>query len=172
MILSGKEIIKQFDKKRITITPFNIKNINPNSYNYTLGSYVKVYKERDLDSKKNNVTEIIEIPDEGLVIEPDKIYLGYTEEVMGSKYYVPMLTGRSSTGRLGLFVHITSDLIDIGFRGKLTLQLHSIQPVRIYKGMQIGQVTFWRVFGEIELYHGKYQGSDTPRASEIWRDFQ
>lgn len=171
MILSGKEIAKQVERKKIIIEPFNPNNINPNSYNYTLDKYIKVYKNNALDAKEMNDTETIEIPDEGMILEPNKIYLGCTSEVIGSDFYVPILTGRSSTGRLGLFVHITSDLVDVGYHGKLTLQFHATQPVRIYRGMAIGQVTFWRIYGKIHLYEGKYQGSIEPRSSEVWRDF-
>lgn len=171
MILSGIKIKEEVENKKIIIEPFNEKDINPNSYNYTLGDYVKVYKNYVLDPKEKQEVEIIQIPDEGLVIEPDKIYLGYTEEVIGSDYYVPTITGRSSIGRLGLFVQITSDLVDIGFCGRLTLQLHSTQPVKIYKGMKLGQIMFWRVYGDVELYNGKYQKSEEPRESMIWKDF-
>lgn len=171
MILSGAKIDKEVKNGRIIIEPYNSNDINPNSYNYTLGSYVKVYKNYELDAKKKEEVEIIEIPDEGLVLYPDKIYLGFTEEIIGSDHYVPVITGRSSTGRLGLFVQITSDLVDIGFKGRLTLQLHSTQPVRVYKGMKIGQIMFWRIFGDVNLYDGKYQSSEGPRESEVWRDF-
>lgn len=172
MILSGKKIDEEVKNNKIVIEPYNSDDINPNSYNYTLGSYVKVYKNYELDSKHKQDVEIIEIPDEGLVLYPDKIYLGFTEEIIGSDYYVPVITGRSSTGRLGLFVQITSDLVDIGFKGRLTLQLHSTQPVRVYKGMKIGQIMFWKVFGNVDLYKGKYQSSNEPRESEVWRDFK
>lgn len=171
MILSGIKIEEEVSEGRITILPYNKDNINPNSYNYTLGDYVKVYKNNVLDSKIKEETEIIEIPDEGLVLDTNKVYLGFTKEIIGSDYYVPIITGRSSTGRLGLFVQITSDLVDVGFKGNLTLQLHATQPVRIYKGMKIGQVTFWKIYGDVDLYKGKYQGSIGPSESQVWRDF-
>ena len=85
---------------------------------------------------------------------------------------MPIIRGKSSTGRIGLFVHITADLIDIGSHGKLTLMLHSVQPVRIYPGMRIGQVTFWSTVGDIELYTGKYQHSKGPQASQTYKDFE
>lgn len=172
MILTGQEIIKQTKLKKITIQPFNLNNINPNSYNVTLGDYVKVYIETTLDSKKELKTKIIPIPDDGIVIEPDKIYLGYTQETIGSDYYVPTITGRSSTGRLGLFVQITADLVDIGFKGNLTFQMHSVQPVRIYKGMKLGQIMFWKPTGKIKLYNGKYQNSIGPQESKVYIDFK
>lgn len=133
---------------------------------------IKVYEEEILDAKKKIKTKTIEIPNDGMILEPNKLYLGCTKEIIGSDYYVPIITGRSSTGRLGLFVQITSDLVDIGFKGKLTLQFCATQPVKIYKGMKIGQVMFWKVFGEADLYKGKYQNSEEPRQSEIWRDFK
>ena len=171
MILSGIKIEEEIKAGRITILPYDKSNINPNSYNYTLGDYVKVYKNNVLDSKRKEETEIIEIPDEGLVLEVNKVYLGFTKEIIGSDHYVPIITGRSSTGRLGLFVQITSDLVDVGFKGNLTLQLHENQPVRINKGMKIGQITFWKIYGDVDLYEGKYQGSVGPNESQVWRDF-
>lgn len=172
MILSGKKIKEEVENKKIIIYPFNNENINPNSYNYTLDDYIKVYEEEILDAKKKIKTKTIEIPNDGMILEPNKLYLGCTKEIIGSDYYVPIITGRSSTGRLGLFVQITSDLVDIGFKGKLTLQFCATQPVKIYKGMKIGQVMFWKVFGEADLYKGKYQNSEEPRQSEIWKDFK
>ncbi|MDD5865277.1 MAG: dCTP deaminase [bacterium] len=172
MILSGNKIKEEVENKKIIIYPFNNENINPNSYNYTLDDYIKVYEEEILDAKKKIKTKTIEIPNDGMILEPNKLYLGCTKEIIGSDYYVPIITGRSSTGRLGLFVQITSDLVDIGFKGKLTLQFCATQPVKIYKGMKIGQVMFWKVFGEADLYKGKYQNSEEPRQSEIWRDFK
>ena len=116
MILSGNKIRNEVENGRIVIEPFDSNMLNPNSYNYELGDYLKVYESDILDSKIKNKTRIIKIPDEGIVLMPNKLYLGYTKEVIGSDYFVPIITGRSSTGRLGLFVQITADLVDIGFK--------------------------------------------------------
>lgn len=172
MILTGSEIAKQVKKNRITITPFNEKCINPNSYNVEIGDYLKVYEDEILDSKQELKTKIIKIPEEGLVLSPNKLYLGYTKEKIGSNYFVPTITGRSSTGRLGLFVQITSDLVDIGFVGNLTFQLYAVQPLKIYKNMKIGQIMFWKPLGKIKLYNGKYQNSIGPQESKTWKDFK
>ncbi|WP_028590459.1 dCTP deaminase [Paenibacillus massiliensis] len=171
MILTGHEIREQILSGKIIVEPFDEKSINPNSINFRLGDFVKVYKNKVLDPKVKQEVEVIPIPDQGLVLLPDTLYLGYTMEKMGSNHYVPILSGRSSTGRLGLFVHITADLIDIGSINHWTLQMHAIQPIRIYKGMLIGQVTFWKTQGDILLYEGKYQGSTGPMESQIWKDF-
>lgn len=171
MILTGNEIDKRVKSGEIIINPFNESQVNPNSYNFCLGKKIAVYKNYVLDTKVDNEIEISEIPAEGMVLQPNIIYLGHTEEIMGSNYYAPIIRGRSSIGRLGLFVHITADLIDIGSINQWTLQMYAVQPVRIYPGMQIGQVTFWQPKGEIKLYSGKYQGSMGPGKSQIHLDF-
>lgn len=171
MILTGPEILRQHALGRIQIDPFDPDQINPNSYNFRLGPTIKWYRNHTLDVKVKQEVEIATIPDDGFVLLPEKIYLGHTAEVMGSDFYVPIVRGRSSTARIGLFVHVTADLIDIGSHNQWTLQLHSVQPLRVFPGMVIGQVTFWCPQGEVTLYQGKYQGSMGPKESEIYRDF-
>ncbi|MBD8839088.1 dCTP deaminase [Paenibacillus sp. FSL R5-0766] len=171
MILTGCEIEKEVINENIHITPFNKRQINPNSYDFSLGSSLKVYKNDILDPKVKQETEDIEIPKEGLVLQSNRIYLGFTNEIMGSNKYVPIIRAKSSIARLGLFVHITADLIDIGSINQWTLQLHAVQSVKVFPNMLIGQVTFWVPKGEIVLYDGKYQGSKGAKASQIYKDF-
>lgn len=171
MILTGPKIKEENEKGTLTIAPFSDKYINPNSYDFRLGNTLIVYKNRVLDSKALNESETIIIPEEGIVLNPDTLYLGHTVETVGSNHYVPILRGKSSTGRMGLFIHITADLIDIGFMGQFTLMMHAVQPLRIYAGMRIGQVTFWETTGDINLYDGKYQGSSLPMVSQVYKDF-
>ncbi len=117
----------------------------------------------------NEVDEFI-IPENGLVLYPSRIYLVNTLETMGSLEYVPIIKGRSSIGRLGLFINITADLIDIGSINQWTLQLHCVAPVRIHPNMLIGQVTFWKVHGRVELYKGKYSDRTSPVESLAFLD--
>lgn len=170
MILTGPKIIEEVKKNNICISPFNEEQINPNSYDFRLGNKMKIYKETVLDPHKENETDTIIIPKSGMVLYPETLYLAHSEEAIGSNYYVPILRGKSSTGRLGIYVHITADLIDIGSCGQFTLMMHVVQPVRIYPHMLIGQVTFWKPHGDIELYDGKYQNSRGPQASQIHVD--
>ncbi len=171
MILSGLKIKEEVQQKKIIIDPFCESQINPNSYNFRLGNQLKIYTNHILDPKKNNETISIDIPPEGYVLQPTTLYLGHTKEVMGSEHYVPIIRGRSSIGRIGLFIHITADLIDIGSINQWTLQMHCVQPVKIFAGMAIGQVTFWQIQGDVTLYKGKYQHSQGPTASKIFHDF-
>lgn len=172
MILTGPKIQEEVLSGKIILDPFDAIQINPNSYDVRLGRTLKVYKEHVLDTRIKNETEIITIPDEGMILYPHRLYLGHTIERFGSNDYVPIIRGKSSTGRLGLFIHITADLIDIGSIGTSTLMFHAVQPVRIIPRMRIAQVTFWRVYGDIILYEGKYQGSFEPHESQTYKDFE
>lgn len=172
MILSGKEILKHMGKE-IIITPFDEKRINPNSYNLSLADELLVYEKEALDMKKPNPTKRIVIPEEGLLLEPNRLYLGRTNEFTKMDRYVPMLEGRSSTGRLGLFIHVTAGFGDIGFAGYWTLEIFCVQPVRIYPNVEICQIYYHDIDGEYDLYSsGKYQNNSGIQASLMYKDFE
>ena len=172
MILSGKEILKHMGKE-IIITPFDEKKINPNSYNLSLADELLVYEQEELDMKKPNPTKRLVIPEEGLLLEPNRLYLGRTNEFTRTDRYVPMLEGRSSTGRLGLFIHVTAGFGDIGFAGYWTLEIFCVQPVRIYPNVEICQIYYHDIDGEYDLYSsGKYQNNSGIQAMLMYKDFE
>lgn len=170
MILTGPEITAAADDGRLRITPFDQSQVNPNSYNVRLGPTLLVYTDSVLDARFRNPTEQVDIGPEGYVLQPGQLYLGHTVEHVGSDTFVPLLFGRSSVGRLGLFVEITAPIGDIGFHGQWTLMLSPIRPLRVYAEMKIGQIMFFVSVGPIAPYTGKYQAANGPRASASWRD--
>ena len=141
MILSGKEIQKRINND-IIIEPFIEQRINPNSYNLSLHNELLLYKDSILDMKKDNRVDRIIIPSSGLILNPNRLYLGRTVEYTETKNLVPMLEGRSSIGRLGLFVHVTAGFGDVGFKGYWTLEIFCVQPVKIYPNVEICQIYF------------------------------
>lgn len=172
MMLSGKEIEKKLGSE-IIIEPFNRKQLNPNSYNLRLHNELLVYDEDILDMKKENKTKSITIPEEGLVLEPGKLYLGRTIEYTETKNYVPMLEGRSSIGRLGLFIHVTAGFGDVGFKGYWTLEIFCVQPIRIYPSVEVCQIYYHGIDGEYEEYtSGKYQSNKGIQPSLLYKDFK
>ncbi len=172
MILSGKEILKHIGKE-IVIEPFDEKRINPNSYNLSLAGELLVYDAAVLDMKKPNSASRITIPEEGLQLQPGRLYLGRTNEYTRTDAFVPMLEGRSSIGRLGLFVHITAGFGDIGFSGYWTLEMYCVQPIIIYPDVEICQIYYHDVRGEFDTYRsGKYQHNTGIQPSLLYRDFQ
>lgn len=170
MILSGPEIKRQVESDEITVTPFDPDFINPNSVDLTLDDTILRYRDPIIDPRVEAEVIELKIPEEGLLLEPMSFCLGSSREIVGSTKFVPMVHAKSSTARAGLFVHVTADLIDIGSIGTITFQLFSTLALRVYPGMRIAQMTFWKPQGEITLYDGKYQGSTGPRKSMIFRD--
>ena len=173
MILSGKEIQTQVEKGRIRIEPFEETLLNPNSYNLRLHHELLVYTDAILDMKKPLNTETLILPAEGLVFQPGSLYLGRTFERTATDYYVPMLEGRSSIGRLGLFIHVTAGFGDIGFSGFWTLEIQCIQPVRIYPMIEICQIYYHTIEGDFVSYkNGKYQNNIGIQPSLMYKDFE
>lgn len=172
MILSGKEIKKNLNDN-IIIKPYNEKQLNPNSYNLTLHEQLLVYENQTLDMKKENKAVPLIIPKEGLVLEPHRLYLGRTVEYTESHTFVPMLEGRSSIGRLGLFIHITAGFGDVGFKGFWTLEIFCVQPIRVYPNVEVCQIYYHSVLGDYNTYEsGKYQNNNGIQASLLYKDFE
>lgn len=172
MILTGSEIRKELGTN-IFIDPFSESQLNPNSYNLRLHKDLLVYEQRELDMKHENKAHLLEIPNEGLLLEPLKLYLGRTLEYTETHNFVPMLEGRSSIGRLGLFIHITAGFGDTGFKGFWTLEMFCIQPIRIYENIEICQIYFHTVRGAITEYKSnKYQNNQSIQPSLLHKDFE
>jgi dCTP deaminase len=170
MILSGNEIRQQLGQN-ILIEPFDENRLNPNSYNLSLHDELLVYEEVVLDMRKSNRVERITIPEEGLVLTPNQLYLGRTVERTETHNLVPMIEGRSSIGRLGLFVHVTAGFGDVGFCGYWTLEMFAVQPVKIYPGVPICQIFFHQIHGDITEYSSeKYQHNRDIQPSLLYRE--
>jgi dCTP deaminase len=170
MILSGEEIRARLGKD-IFIDPFDEGRLNPNSYNLSIHHELMVYEEVVLDMKKANRVRRIEIPREGLVLSPNQLYLGRTIERTETHGLVPMIEGRSSVGRLGLFVHVTAGFGDVGFCGYWTLEMFAVQPVRIYPGVPICQIFYHEIKGDIREYaSNKYQNNRDIQPSLLFKE--
>lgn len=171
MILSGKEIIAQ-QGIGLTIAPFDERRVNPNSYNLTLHNQLTVYTCEVLDALRSNETETFEIPEDGFVLEPGKLYLGRTREYTETRDFVPVIEGRSSIGRLGVNIHSTAGFGDIGFCGYWTLELSCVQPVVIYPYIRICQISYHRICGDYKPYSGKYQGNKGTQESMLYKEVE
>ncbi|EGO65934.1 dCTP deaminase [Acetonema longum] len=172
MILSGREIRNKLGKE-IIIEPYSESQLNPNSYNLRLHNELLVYEDAVLDMKKPNKTSTLSIPADGLMLEAGRLYLGRTLEYTKTDKYVPMLEGRSSVGRLGLFIHVTAGFGDVGFCGYWTLEIFCIQPVWIYSGVEICQIYYHSIEGEYDRYiSGKYQNNTSIQPSLLYKDFK
>src|SRR5580700_1900404 len=170
MILSGNEIRQQLGGN-VVIDPFEPANLNPNSYNLTLHHELMTYEEIVLDMRKANRVRRIEIPPDGLVLSPNQLYLGRTVERTETHNYVPMIEGRSSVGRLGLFVHITAGFGDVGFCGYWTLEIVCASAIRIYPHIEICQIFYHLIEGDYHTYNKKYQHNSGIQPSFLYKEF-
>jgi len=176
MIL-GDIAIENYLKQGSGVIGYKPENINPNSVDLTLNSKMSVYSNYDLDCRKKNEVQPIEITEEGFTLKPNIVYLVSTNESIdlkpmefekticstGTKYKAKKdicakVEGKSSLGRLGMLAHITAGWIDAGFKGSLVLELAVIQPLRIYPNMKICQVAFYECT-EVKTNYGEKEGS-------------
>lgn len=160
MILTGSEILKQVKKGDIIITPFSEDQLNPNSYNYRLGEVLKVFVG---NSPNQYVFEEVVISQTGYALTPGRMYLGVTYEAIGSTNFSMSLIGRSSMGRLGLFLQLSANLGHVTSNHRWTLELYCVRPIILYPKMIIGQVSFWVNKGPYTQYVGKYGTINHPQ---------
>ena len=176
MILSDSEILKCIENGEIIIEPFSRDDLGSNSYDVHLSKHLAVHKDDVLDAKKHNEIKHFEIPDEGFLLEPGELYLGSTVEYTETNKHLPILDGKSSVGRLGIDIHATAGIGDVGFKGYWTLELSVTKPVRVYANMPIGQIIYYDVKGEVlnsydKKGSAKYSQQDhLPVESMMWKN--
>ncbi len=176
MILSDAYILQEIEKGTIKIEPYDVNCLGSNSYDVHLGKFLATYNSEVLDAKQHNTISHFEIGEEGIVLQPDTLYLGVTEEYTETHAHVPFLEGKSSTGRLGIDIHATAGKGDVGFCGNWTLEISVKMPVRVYAGMPIGQLIYFPVQGQVinaynKKANAKYSGQpNRPVESMMWKN--
>lgn len=175
MILTGPEIKRRMEAGEIVIDPFDPARLNPNSYNLRLHDELLVHEDQILDMRKPPAVHRLRIPESGIVLYPGQLYLGRTMERTETRGLVPMIEGRSSVGRLGVFVHVTAGFGDVGFCGYWTLEITVVKPIVVYAGVEICQIFYHEVAGDVVEYGSgprpaKYQGNGEIQASRLWMD--
>lgn len=129
---------------------------------------LKVYDTPCLDIKSPNKIKIIKIPKSGYMLEPQKLYLGSTNEYTKTYGYVPMLSGLIELAILGIEIHITAGFGDNGFEGTWTLEITSTNPMIIYPNMAIGKLYYHKLVGDSKIkYRGKYFKQILPMESKL-----
>ena len=146
------------------INPFCEQAVNPNSVNYRLGT--EIYQIRTNGNGEHLEKRLLGIKNGRCLLRRGNLYLGHTLEEIGSKKYVTSLIGRSSIGRLGLFVQVSANLGHVGAIHRWTLELVPALDCYVYPGQTIGQVSFWTCMGDQVLYDGWFGRHDTPMSSK------
>ena len=186
MLLSDRDILAEIDGGRVQLDPFERSMIQPSSIDVRLDKFFRVfdnhkYPHIDPAADQAELTREVEInTDETFILHPGEFVLGSTYELVTLPDDVAArLEGKSSLGRLGLLTHSTAGFIDPGFSGHVTLELANVAtlPIKLYSGMKIGQLCFFRLsspaehpYGSAE-YGSRYQGQRGPTPSRSHANF-
>lgn len=153
MILSDSEISKAMSDGSVVVRPWRTGSIGPNSIDLHLSRHLFTYDDT-LSTKSQACGLRSLIPDGGMTLLPGKIYLGSTVEWVSCGPYAPMLEGTSSADRLGLSVHSTAGVGDVGYAGHWTLELSVVEPLRVFGGEPVCQMILHEVRGRVvSPYH-------------------
>jgi dCTP deaminase len=136
------------------IEQWNATHLKTASYELTLSDRFKVFNITNrsyIDPTEDQSGVMAEVsgggPDEPFILHPGQFVLGSSIEVLSfGPTIAGMLNGKSSLGRRGLQVHATAGWFDPGFSGTATLELSCVAPVpiRLWPGMRIAQMVFFR----------------------------
>ncbi len=186
MLLSDRDILIEIDKKRVALDPFEPAMVQPSSIDVRLDRFFRVFENHkyphiDPAADQPDLTRMVEPEgDEPFILHPGEFVLGSTYEVVTLPDDVAArLEGKSSLGRLGLLTHSTAGFIDPGFSGHVTLELSNVAtlPIKLWPGMKIGQLCFFRLSSPSEYPYGsqkygsRYQGQRGPTPSRSFQNF-
>ncbi len=146
--------------------------IGENYITVTLSNMLKTYETPLLETTSPNPSQTILIPETGFILEPNKLYLGSTNEYTKTDGYVPVLSGLLELATLGMEIHITAGFGDNGFEGTWTLEIICSNPTVIYPNMEIGRVYYYPLIGDDKIkYCGKYFGQIDPTESRLAKEY-
>lgn len=186
MLLSDRDIHSAVDAGEIGLDPWDAQLVQPSSVDVRLDRLFRVFENHrypviDPAVEQSELTRLIEVePDEAFVLHPGEFVLGATYEAVSlGNGLAARLEGKSSLGRLGLLTHSTAGFIDPGFEGHVTLELSNMAtlPIKLWPGMKIGQLCFFRLSSPAEhpygsaAYGSRYQGQRGPTASRSHLNF-
>jgi dCTP deaminase len=180
VLLSDRDIKTELGSGRISLQPYDPNMLQPSSIDVRLDRFFRLFDNHkypyiDPAEDQPELTRLIEAkPDEPFILHPGEFVLGSTYELVTLPDDVAArLEGKSSLGRLGLLTHSTAGFIDPGFSGHVTLELSNVAtlPIKLWPGMKIGQLCFFRLSSAAEqpygssAYSSRYQGQRGPTAS-------
>ena len=95
-----------------------------------------------LDSMRENTMLVKNIPDDGYILLPRILYIVETNESIWSDKYLAEVSCIPHLSRLGITINTSSGYTNITNDFKYILTVEVVHPIKIYKGMKIGQVYF------------------------------
>jgi dCTP deaminase len=186
VLLSDRDIKAEVESGRIALEPYQPEMIQPSSIDVRLDRFFRLFDNHkypfiDPAEDQPELTHLVEVDsNQPFILHPGEFVLGSTFELVSLPDDVAArLEGKSSLGRLGLLTHSTAGFIDPGFSGHVTLELSNVAtlPIKLWPGMKIGQMCFFRLSSPAERPYGsseyasRYQGQRGPTASRSFLNF-
>jgi dCTP deaminase len=186
VLLSDRDIRAEIEAGRVVMEPWDPAMLQPSSVDVRLDRYFRLFDNHkyaviDPSLDQPDLTRLVDVePDEPFVLHPGEFVLGsVVERVALPDDVAARVEGKSSLGRLGLLTHATAGFIDPGFAGHVTLELSNVAtlPIKLWPGMKIGQLCFFRLSTAAEhpygsqQYGSRYQGQRGPTASRSFQNF-
>ena len=186
MLMSDRDIRASIEAGQIGLEPLEMGLLQPSSFDVRLDRFFRLFDNHkypfiDPAEQQDDLTRLIEVaPDEAFILHPGEFVLGSTFEFVTLPNDVAArLEGKSSLGRLGLLTHSTAGFVDPGFKGHVTLELSNTAtlPIKLWPGMKIGQLCFFKLTSPSEFpygsdkYSSRYQGQRGPTASRSHKNF-
>jgi dCTP deaminase len=186
VLLSDRDIRAELTSGRVVLDPFDDDMVQPSSVDVRIDRYFRLFDNHkypviDPALEQPELTRLVDVEtDDAFVLHPGEFVLASTFEIVTLPDDVAArLEGKSSLGRLGLLTHSTAGFIDPGFSGHVTLELSNVAtlPIKLWPGMKIGQLCFFRLSSPAEhpygsgRYGSRYQGQRGPTASRSFQSF-
>jgi dCTP deaminase len=187
VLLSDRDILTEIDRGRVALNPWDPAMVQPSSIDVRLDRFFRVFENHryphiDPSEDQADLTRevVVEGDDDPFILHPGEFALGSTYEVVSLPDDIAArVEGKSSLGRLGLLTHATAGFIDPGFTGHVTLELANVAtlPIKLWPGMKIGQLCFFRLSSAAEhpygseKYGSRYQGQRGPTPSKSHQNF-
>jgi dCTP deaminase len=165
MLLSDRDIKAEVDAGRIGLEPYSADMVQPSSIDVRLDRYFRVFENHryphiDPSADQSELTRAVEpVGDEPFILHPGEFALGSIYEVVTLPDDIAArVEGKSSLGRLEL-----SNVATL--------------PIKLWPGMKIGQLCFFRLTTAAEHPYGSaqygshYQGQRGPTPSRSHLNF-
>lgn len=156
------------------ITPWNVDQLQPASYDLTLGDEFTIPIDgQTIDlTRPNNISYMRYRNVDEIKLKPHEFMLAHTVETINCEPdTVGIVMGKSSIARMGLQVE-AAGLVDPGFSGQITLELTNMtsNTLILRPGMRIAQIGFQLMTAPAVQHYGclnigshyQYQTGATP----------
>ena len=177
MILSDHSIRALLKTGELEISDLPDSSVQSASVDLRLGSQfaiLKYWKEMDI-LNFNSDPPYFKLESNEFVVPANSFVLGVTKETIKLPSNITaFLEGRSSIGRMGLFIQ-NAGWVAPGFKGQIVLELFNANtmPIRLKADHRICQIVLCQMDKPPQsIYQGKYQNQTGVMGSQISKDIE